>query len=101
MIDLDYNIADLMINKSMDKNYPEPAGFVKKIAEVTRKEYLSAELTLSAVEEVMRKETRAVEDFKKGKTQVLGYLLGEVQKLLKGKADPKLISDILQKELRK
>lgn len=94
-------VADLMINKNMDKDYSEPAGLIKRIAEVTRKEYLSEELTQEAAREVINKEARAVEDFKKGKTQVLGFLLGEVQKVLKGRADPKVISAILQKELRK
>ena len=93
-------ISDLMVNKNMDKDYPEPAGFIKRIAEVTRIEYLPEELTREAVKEVMLKEGGAVADFKKGKTQALGYLLGAVQKLLKGKANPKLIQEILQKELR-
>ena len=94
-------IADLMINQNLDRQYPEPGGLIKRIAEVTNKEYLSQELTQSAVKEVLFKEARAVADFKKGKTQILGFLVGSVQKLLKGKADPKLIQELLQRELKK
>jgi len=94
-------IADLMINKNLDRQFPEPAGLIKRIAEVTNKEYLSEELTQTAVKEVILKEARAVADFKKGKTQSLGFLVGSVQKLLKGKADPRLIQEILQRSLEK
>ena len=94
-------IADLMVNQSMDRQFPEPAGLIKRIAEVTNKEYLNTELTETAVREVILKEARAVADYKKGKTQTLGFLIGSVQKLLKGKADPKLIQELLQRELKK
>ncbi len=40
-----------------------------------------------------------VEQYKKGKKGLLGLFVGEVKKLSKGKADPKLVSDLLQKKL--
>jgi len=88
-------IADLMINKNMDKEYQEPAGFIRKITEVTRKEYSSAEITETAVKEIVGAEVRAVGDYKKGKKQAIGFLLGKVQQKLKGSADPKVIQEIL------
>jgi len=94
-------IADLMINKNMDKDYEEPAGFIRKITEATRKEYSSREITETAVREIIGVETRAVEDYKKGKKQVTGFLLGAVQKKLKGNADPKLIQELLVTILEK
>src|SRR3972149_6506589 len=32
-------IADLMLNKSLDSQFPEPVGLIKKIVELTRKDY--------------------------------------------------------------
>lgn len=94
-------IADLMVNKNLDRQFPEPAGLVKRITEVTNKDYLPDELTQGAVKEVILKEVKAVADYQKGKTQSLGYLVGSVQRLLKGKADPRRVQEIIQKELTK
>jgi aspartyl-tRNA(Asn)/glutamyl-tRNA(Gln) amidotransferase subunit B len=94
-------IADLMVNRNFDKEFPEPAGMILKMAQVTRTEYLPGEITLDAVKEVIAGQEKAVADFKKGKTQVLGFLVGAVQKVLKGKADPKIIQELLTLELKK
>jgi aspartyl-tRNA(Asn)/glutamyl-tRNA(Gln) amidotransferase subunit B len=94
-------IADLMVNKKLYKQYPEPALLVKKIVELIKKEYASETLTKEAVLSVIKEEEKAVGDFKKGKKEVVGFLIGMVQKKLKGKADPKLAKKLLLKELQK
>ena len=40
-------------------------------------------------------------EFKKGKTKLLGYFVGQVMKESKGKANPKILNQILNKKLRK
>jgi aspartyl-tRNA(Asn)/glutamyl-tRNA(Gln) amidotransferase subunit B len=40
-----------------------------------------------------------VQDYKNGKTNLLGLFMGEVMKLSKGVADPKLINELLRKKL--
>jgi aspartyl-tRNA(Asn)/glutamyl-tRNA(Gln) amidotransferase subunit B len=94
-------IADLMVNRNFDKEFPEPAAMILKMTQVTKVEYLPGEITLDAVKEVIAGQEKAVADFKKGKTQVLGFLVGAVQKILKGKADPKIIQELLTLELKK
>ncbi len=92
-------LADLMINKKMDVNYPEPAGFVKKLIEITKIDYANDNEIISAIKEVVKEQEKAVNDYKEGKGQVLGFLMGMVQKKLGGKGNPKLVSEILIKEL--
>jgi aspartyl-tRNA(Asn)/glutamyl-tRNA(Gln) amidotransferase subunit B len=94
------SIADLMVNKSMDRDFPEPALLVKKMVELTKRQFSSAPEVGKAVEAVLREQTNAVLDYKKGKGAVLGYLLGMVQKKLKGAADPTLISKLLLEKLQ-
>ncbi len=36
-----------------------------------------------------------------GKEQVLGFLVGQIMKSTRGKANPKLVNEILRKELQK
>ncbi|EKE13057.1 MAG: hypothetical protein ACD_13C00102G0002 [uncultured bacterium] len=94
-------IADLMINKKLDKEYPEAAGFVRKIVELTKVEYADNNVTDKAVAEVVAEQEKAVDDYKNGKGEVVGFLMGMVQKKLSGKGNPKLISAKILEELHK
>ncbi len=93
-------IADLMINKNLDSEFPEPAGLVKKIKEITNIEYVDGETLEIAIKEVLFENPEIVESYKNGKGQVIGFLIGQAQKKLSGKGDPKLISAKLIKSLQ-
>jgi len=82
--DLAKAIADLMINKNLDKEYPEPAGLVKKILEITKVEYASEEDHMLAIQQVVIANHSVVTSYKNGKGQVIGFLIGQVQKKLNG-----------------
>lgn len=94
-------VADLMINKNLDKTYPEPAGLIRKIYELTNVEYAGLEQTTAAIAEVIAKNAKAVVDYQTGKKQILGFLIGLTQKKLQGKANPKVVSMELIKKLEK
>ena len=51
------------------------------------------------VKEVIASNPKAVEDWKGGKTNVVGWLMGQVMKLSHGKANPKQATEILNKYL--
>jgi aspartyl-tRNA(Asn)/glutamyl-tRNA(Gln) amidotransferase subunit B len=93
-------IADLMINKKLDSEFPEPAGFVRKIVEITKIEYASDDATLKAINEVVAEEAKAVADYKNGKGQVVGFLIGMVQKKLKGKGKTDFVSRELIRKMQ-
>jgi aspartyl-tRNA(Asn)/glutamyl-tRNA(Gln) amidotransferase subunit B len=50
--------------------------------------------------EVIFQNQKAVQDFRKGKTQVLTFLVGQVMKKTKGRANPGLTADILTELLK-
>jgi aspartyl-tRNA(Asn)/glutamyl-tRNA(Gln) amidotransferase subunit B len=52
------------------------------------------------IEEVLNKMPDKVAEYKKGKKGLIGLFVGEVKKVSKGKADPKLTNDILLKKLQ-
>jgi len=92
-------IADALVNRKAVEEYPDPGSLVKKLVEITKREFAPASAVDSAVTEVMTEEVKAVEDYRKGKTQVIGYLMGMVQKKLKGSGDVRIITDTLRRKL--
>lgn len=48
----------------------------------------------SIARQVMEKNPKSVEDYRNGKTKALGFLVGQVMKETKGKANPQLINEI-------
>jgi aspartyl-tRNA(Asn)/glutamyl-tRNA(Gln) amidotransferase subunit B len=51
------------------------------------------------IEEVLSKNPGQVAQFKEGKQQVLGFLVGQVMKASGGKANPGKVNDLLRKKL--
>ena len=93
------DIAGLMVNQNLDGEFPEPALLVKRAYELMKKDYAESDETKSALERVIKVNEKAVNDFKNGKGEVVGYLIGQVQKELKGKGNPKLIQELLKELL--
>ena len=64
-------------------------------------EVISDESSLEAVvEEVIAENPDAVEKFKKGKTSIVGFFVGQVMKKTKGQADPKVVNKIVLEKLK-
>ena len=54
---------------------------------------------LAAVHDVIAKHAETVAQYRAGKMQTFGFLVGQVMKGTKGRANPKLVNDILKREL--
>jgi aspartyl-tRNA(Asn)/glutamyl-tRNA(Gln) amidotransferase subunit B len=52
------------------------------------------------IERVLQSNPKLVEDFRNGKEKVFGFLVGEVMKGTKGKANPQLVNELLRKKLK-
>jgi aspartyl-tRNA(Asn)/glutamyl-tRNA(Gln) amidotransferase subunit B len=53
------------------------------------------------IKQAIASNPRSVADFKNGKTKAVGFLVGQVMKVSKGKANPKLAKELLDFELSK
>jgi aspartyl-tRNA(Asn)/glutamyl-tRNA(Gln) amidotransferase subunit B len=51
------------------------------------------------VDEVLAANAKVVADYKAGKTNVLGFLVGQVMKASRGKADPALVNALMKDKL--
>jgi aspartyl-tRNA(Asn)/glutamyl-tRNA(Gln) amidotransferase subunit B len=56
---------------------------------------------LAWVTEILNNNAQSIEDYKNGKDRALGFLVGQVMKLSKGKANPSMTSELLLQELSK
>ncbi len=92
-------IADFMINKKLDADFPEPAGLVKKVYEFSKVEYADLDTTADAVKAVISENEKAVNDYKNGNGNVIGFLIGMVQKKLQGKGNIILVRESLLKQI--
>jgi aspartyl-tRNA(Asn)/glutamyl-tRNA(Gln) amidotransferase subunit B len=52
------------------------------------------------ISQVLAANTKSIEDLKNGKDKAFGFLVGQVMKELKGKADPVLVNGLLKEELQ-
>ena len=52
-----------------------------------------------AVDEVIAANPKQVEQYRAGKTTMLGFFVGQVMKASKGQANPKLVNELLSKKL--
>lgn len=78
---------------------------VKDPLDIAREENLLQESNVDSleplVEDVIRKFPDKVKEFQKGKKGLIAMFVGEVMKRSKGKADPKVVNDLLVKKLNK
>ena len=52
-----------------------------------------------AIEETLKDNSKAVSDYKKGRGNALQFLVGQAMAQLKGRADPKIIEELIKKQL--
>ncbi len=53
-----------------------------------------------AIDKAMQANPKLVEDYRKGKEKLFGFFVGEVMKETKGKANPKLVNELLKEKLK-
>ncbi len=54
----------------------------------------------NVIDSILAKNQKQVEEFRSGKEKVLGFLVGQVMRETKGKANPKMVNEILIKKLK-
>jgi aspartyl-tRNA(Asn)/glutamyl-tRNA(Gln) amidotransferase subunit B len=52
------------------------------------------------VAKVIAANPQSVEDFKNGKDRALGFLVGQVMKATRGQANPKLVNELILKQIQ-
>jgi len=88
------------IAKAVFEEMFNTGGDPQKIIEDGGLEQISDEGLLEAViEEVIKENPGVVEQFKEGKNKAVGFLIGRVMAKTKGKANPRIVNNIITKKL--
>ncbi|MDW8001617.1 MAG: Asp-tRNA(Asn)/Glu-tRNA(Gln) amidotransferase subunit GatB [Deltaproteobacteria bacterium] len=59
------------------------------------------QLLIEVVEKVIANHPKEVEEYRKGKEKLFGFFVGQVMKETKGRANPKLVNELLKERLNK
>ena len=93
-------IANVLVNQSMDIQNVKPEEFVDLITKKREEKYIDAGSIETAMNAVMRTNTKAIEDYKKGKLSAMMFLIGMVKRELAGKGDAEKIKKLLEKRIQ-
>lgn len=90
------NTAGKTVLEEIFNNGGEPDDIVKAkgLAQVSDTGALEA-----IVKDVLAQNEKSVADYKKGKTNAAGYLVGQCMRASKGKANPQIVRELVQKAL--
>jgi aspartyl-tRNA(Asn)/glutamyl-tRNA(Gln) amidotransferase subunit B len=92
--------ADVIINKKVNINKILPAHLVKILLTPPKKSKILESEVIQIIKRVLNKNPKAVADFKNGKNQAIGYLIGQVINENKD-IDPKTAKEVIIKILKK
>lgn len=93
-------IANWIINKKIDLEQTLPAQLVKQILQQSQTAIADETELEKIINEVLKENEKAVSDFKKGKENVIMYLVGQVMKKAQQELDTNVVKEILSKKLR-
>jgi len=87
-----------MVLEEMFKTGADPSNIIEKkeLSLITSQTEIE-----NIIKEVISKNQKAVEDFKKGKESAITFLIGQVMSISKGKASPEIVSKTIREILTK
>ncbi len=91
------NRAEEILKEKIEKGI----DITKEIENMVKERESSGNEISNIVNDVISKNTKAVEDYKNGKTASIGFLVGQVMQITKGTANPNDVKNILEEELKK
>ena len=77
------------------KKTPEVIIKEKNLSQVSNVEEISI-----IIDKILKNNSEKVLEYKKGKTKLFGFFVGQIMKLTKGKANPKIVNDLLKDKIK-
>ena len=84
------HIANLIVNKKIDIGKYLPAELIQMLVKKSTGQTIDEKELEKIIKEVIKKNQKAISDYKKGKQTAITFLIGQVMKETKGKAKPDL-----------
>jgi len=93
-------VANLIVNKKISTNLL-PSDFVKRVLAKFEKKEVDEKTLNASINRIIEANKRAVEDYRKGKEKAIMFLVGQVMRETKGRADPIQMKELLIRRLRR
>ncbi|HZJ18310.1 MAG TPA: Asp-tRNA(Asn)/Glu-tRNA(Gln) amidotransferase subunit GatB [Patescibacteria group bacterium] len=93
-------IANEIINKKINILEILPAKLIQTILNSNKKTVIDEIELITSINKVLKENSKAVADYKSGKIQVIGFLIGSIIKDIGKPIDTYIIKEILEKELK-
>ncbi len=94
------SIANLIINKKIATTMPVEE-FAAKAMELLQPKKTDEKALYILINQLIKTNPKVAEDYKKGKTNAVMFLVGQVMREMKGQADAKIVREQLENELKK
>jgi len=88
-------IANVLINRHTDYGNTSPYDLLQSLVNQKQENDINIHILTKTIESVILTNGKAVEDYRKGKTSVLMFLVGQVKRTLNGKGDAEIIKQEL------
>jgi len=85
---------DIFVDMFKTGNSPQEIVKAKGLVQLTDETQI-----MDAVQKAIQENTKSVQDYLSGKKTAVTYLVGQVMKVTKGRASPKMVNELLAKEL--
>ncbi len=95
---IEQKIASVIINKRIPTT-ASAEEFAKKFIEMTKPVETDTNLLSTVVDEVLKANEKAVSEYKSGKQTVIMFLVGQVMRQMKGKADAGVVKKTLEEKI--
>jgi len=95
------NLANIIINKKIDFTKFSPEKLIISIKSKNTNLLSNKDDLGQIVSTIIKNNPKQVKEYKSGKTQLLGFFMGQAMQASKGKADPKVVREILKELLEK
>lgn len=93
-------IANYIINRKINIDDVLPAKLIEEISQLGKVETLSESELKTIVQKVLKDNPRIVDDYKKGKENVIQFAIGQVMYIIKKKIDTNLVRRLILEELK-
>jgi aspartyl-tRNA(Asn)/glutamyl-tRNA(Gln) amidotransferase subunit B len=95
-------LSGKMAKSVFAKLWNEPTLQVRALVEKMGLKQISDETVLrSAIRDILENQEKMVQEYRKGKTSVFGFLVGQVMNHFKGQAHPEKVNRLIRQELEK
>jgi len=93
-------IANFIVNKKISTQLSVDE-FIDKLIDNLKPKEVDKELLIELIDKVLKNNQKTIEDYKKGKTNAIMFLIGQVMKEMKGKAEPKIVREEIERRINK